>query len=202
MPLDLFFAFLAASALLFAKPGPAMSVIVANSIGQGMRGGLVTVFGNVIGFVLLISLVAFGLAWIAETMKTWFDWIRLGGAAFLFYLGATRLWYAGKAGLSGPQPTGRLFRDGFLVAVANPEVILFLAAFLPPFIDPNRPAVPQLSILGITFVAVSAVFGAVLAVSAAQARNFLSGERLVWLDRISGGLLVIAALWLAWPRGL
>ncbi len=200
MPLDLFFAFLAASALLFAKPGPAMSVIVANSIGQGMRGGLVTVFGNVIGFVLLISLVAFGLAWIAETMKTWFDWIRLGGAAFLFYLGATRLWYAGKAGLSGPQPTGRLFRDGFLVAVANPEVILFLAAFLPPFIDPNRPAVPQLSILGITFVAVSAVFGAVLAVSAAQARNFLSGERLVWLDRISGGLLVIAALWLAWPR--
>jgi len=40
----------------------------------------------------------------------------------------------------------------------------------------------------------------VLAVSAAQARNFLSGERLVWLDRISGGLLVIAAIWLAWPR--
>ena len=200
MPLDLFLAFLAASALLFAKPGPAMSVIVANSIGQGARGGLVTVAGNVIGFVLLISLVTLGLAWIAEAMKTWFDWIRLGGAAFLFYLGATRLRYAGKAGLLGPQPTGRLFRDGFLVAVANPEVILFLAAFLPPFVDPTRPAVPQLSILGITFIVVSAVFGSVLAVSAAQARNFLSGERLVWLDRISGGLLVIAAIWLAWPR--
>lgn len=200
MPLDLFFAFLAASALLFAKPGPAMSVIVANSIGQGVRGGLVTVAGNVIGFVLLISLVAFGLAWIADAMKNWFDWIRLGGAAFLLYLGAMRLWFAGKAGLSGPQPTGRLFRDGFLVAVANPEVILFLAAFLPPFVDPSRPAAPQLSILGITFIAVSAVFGAVLAVLAAQARNFLSGERLVWLDRVSGGLLVIAALWLAWPR--
>lgn len=200
MPLDLFFAFLAASALLFAKPGPAMSVIVANSIGQGVRGGLVTVAGNVIGFVLLISLVAFGLAWIADAMKNWFDWIRLGGAGFLLYLGVTRLWLAGKAGLAGPQPSGRLFRDGFLVAVANPEVILFLAAFLPPFVDPSRPAAPQLSILGVTFVAVSAVFGAVLAILAAQARNFLSGERLVWLDRVSGALLVIAALWLAWPR--
>jgi threonine/homoserine/homoserine lactone efflux protein len=177
-----------------------MSVIVANSIGQGVRGGLVTVAGNVIGFVLLILLVTLGLAWIAEAMKTWFDWIRLGGAGFLLYLGATRLWYAGKAGLSGPQPTGRLFRDGFLVAVANPEVLLFLAAFLPPFVDPSRPAAPQLSILGITFVAVSGVIGAILAVSAAQARSFLSGDRLVWLDRISGGLLVIAALWLAWPR--
>jgi len=200
MPLDLFLAFLAASALLFAKPGPAMSVIVANSIGQGARGGLVTVAGNVIGFILLISLVTLGLAWIAEAMKTWFDWIRLGGAAFLFYLGATRLWYAGKAGLLGPPQTGRLFRDGILVAVANPEVILFLAAFLPPFVDPTRLAVPQLSILGITFIVVSAVFGSVLAVSAAQARSFLSGERLVWLGRISGGLLVIAAIWLAWPR--
>ena len=200
MPIDLFLAFLAASALLFAKPGPAMSVIVANSIGQGMRGGLVTVAGNVFGFVLLISLVALGLAWIADAMKTWFDWIRLGGAAFLLYLGFTRLWFAGRAGLAGPQPTGRLFRDGFLVAVANPEVILFLAAFLPPFVDPSRPAAPQLSILGITFVVVSAIFGGVLAITAAQARSFLSGERLVWLDRISGGLLIIAALWLAWPR--
>jgi homoserine/homoserine lactone efflux protein len=200
MPLDLFLAFLAASALLFAKPGPAMSVIVANSIGQGMRGGLVTVAGNVIGFILLISIVALGLAWIADAMKTWFDWIRLAGAAFLLYLGATRLWHAGRAGFSGTQPTGRLFRDGFLVAVANPEVILFLAAFLPPFVDPNRPAAPQLSLLAITFIAVSAVFGATLAVSAAGSRNFLSGYRLVWLDRVSGGLLVIAALWLAWPR--
>lgn len=200
MPLDLFFAFLGASTLLFVKPGPAMSVIVANSVGQGARGGLMTVAGNVVGFVLLIAIVALGLAWIADAMKTWFDWIRLGGAAFLLYLGATRMWFAGRVGPAGPQPTGRLFRDGFLVAVANPDVILFLAAFLPPFIDPSQPAAPQLSILGFTFVAVSAVIGGILALSAAQARHFLSGERLVWLDRVSGGLLMIAALWLAWPR--
>ena len=199
MPLDLFFAFLGASALLFAKPGPAMSVIVANSIGQGTRGGLVTVAGNVFGFMLLIVVVALGLAWIVDAMKTWFDWIRLAGAAFLFYLGVMHLWFAGKGSLSAPQPSGRLFRDGFLVAVANPEVVLFLAAFLPPFVDPMRPAGPQLSILGITFITVSAIFGAVLAVSAAQARTFLSGDRLVWLDRVSGGLLVLAATWLVWP---
>src|SRR5437868_3962891 len=89
-----------------------------------------------------------------------------------------------------------LAASALLFAVANPEGILCLAAFRPPFVDPNRPAAPQLSILGVTFVAVSAVFGAVLAISAAQARNFLTGERLVWLDRLSGGLLVIAALWL------
>jgi threonine/homoserine/homoserine lactone efflux protein len=110
-----------------------------------------------------------------------------------------RLWFAGNGSLSTPQPSGRLFRDGFLVAVANPEVILFLAAFLPPFVDPSRPAGPQLSILGVTFITVSALFGTVLAVAAAQARTFLSGDRLVWLDRVSGGLLVLAATWLAWP---
>jgi threonine/homoserine/homoserine lactone efflux protein len=199
MPLTLFLAFMGASLLLFLKPGPAMSVIVANSIGQGMRGGLVTVVGNVVGFALVLAIVALGLAWIAEAMKTWFDWVRLGGAAFLFYLGATRLWNAGKSGLAGAQPTGRLFRDGFVVAVANPEVLLFLAAFLPPFIDPDYPAGRQIAILATSFVVVSGVVGVALAMLAAQARTFLHGDRLVWLDRASGGLLIIAALWLALP---
>jgi homoserine/homoserine lactone efflux protein len=200
MPLDLVFTFTAACLVLFIKPGPAMSVIVANSIGEGARGGLVTVAGNVLGFLLLIAVVALGLAWIAEAMKMWFDWVRLGGALFLLYLGISRLWNAGRGGFGQTRSTGRLFRDGFVVAVANPEVLLFLAAFLVPFIDPNRPAAPQLALLGLIFLAVSAIAGAALALTAAQARNFLAGERLVWPDRFSGGLLILAAIWLGFPR--
>src|SRR5687767_14597719 len=121
-----------------------MSVIVANSVGYGVRGGLVTVAGNVLGFLLLLTIVGFGLSWIAETMRTWFDWIRLGGAIYLTWLGLSRLRHAGQISKYGENPTGELFRDGFLVVVANPEVILFLAAFLPPFVDPAQPAAPQI----------------------------------------------------------
>ncbi len=196
---DLLAAFLGACLLLFLKPGPAMSVIVANSAGYGVRGGLITVSGNVAGFVLLLAVVALGLAWIAQAMHQWFEWIRFGGAVFLIYLGVTRIRNAGRVSDYGTDPTGELFRDGFLVAVANPEVILFLAAFLPPFVDPSRAVAPQLALLSATFILVSAVVGALLAYLAGQARTFLSGPRLRWIDLASGGLLIVAGLWLGWP---
>lgn len=192
-------AFAGACSLLFLKPGPAMSVIVANSVGYGVRGGMVSVAGNVIGFAFLLTIVGFGLSWIAVTMQMWFDWIRLGGAIYLTWLGISRLRNAGHISKYGENPTGELFRDGFLVAVANPEVLLFLAAFLPPFVDPSRPAGPQIVVLASIFIAVSAVAGALLAVLAGQAKHFLSGDRLKLIDYLSGGLLVVAGLWLGWP---
>lgn len=201
MPLDLLLTFLAACVLLFLKPGPAMSVIVANSVGYGVRGGMVSVAGNVSGMILLIAIVAFGLAWIAEAMRNWFDWIRLGGAIYLIWLGIARLRSAGRVATYRENPTGELFRDGFLVAVANPEVIMFLAAFLPPFVDPARPVAPQLAMLGTGFVTVSAFAGVILALLAGQTRSFLSGDRLKWIDYLSGGLIIAAGLWLAWPKG-
>ena len=192
-------AFAGACTLLFLKPGPAMSVIVANSVGYGVRGGLVSVAGNVTGFILLLTIVGFGLSWIATAMQAWFEWIRLGGAIYLTWLGLSRLRSAGKITSYGENPTGELFRDGFIVAVANPEVLLFLAAFLPPFVDPRFPAGPQIFALAAVFVLISAIAGAVLAVLAGQARQFLSGGRLKHIDYLSGGLLVLAGLWLAWP---
>ena len=176
-----------------------MSVIVANSVEYRTSGGLITVAGNILGCTILIGIVAFGLAWIAEAMRQWFDWIRLVGALYLIWLGVSRLRNAGRVAAYGENPTGELFRDGFLVAVANPEVLLFLAAFLPPFVDPAKPVVPQVLALSATFLAISAAAGSLLAVLAGQARQFLSGGRLKWIDYLSGGLLVVAGLWLAWP---
>ncbi len=199
MALGVLLAFAGACALLFLKPGPAMSVIVANSVGYGVRGGMVSVAGNVVGFALLLAVVGLGLSWIAVTMQTWFDWIRLGGAIYLIWLGVARLRNAGRVSTYSGNPTGELFRDGFLVAVANPEVLLFLAAFLPPFVDPKSPAGPQIFALAATFVVIGAFAGAVLAVLAGQARHFLSGDRLRLIDHLSGGLLVVAGLWLASP---
>ncbi len=196
---ELLLAFAGACALLFLKPGPAMSVIVANAVGYGTRGGMISVLGNVLGFVLLLTIVGFGLSWIAEAMRNWFGWIRLGGALYLIWLGISRLRNAGESAKYGENPTGELFRDGFLVAVANPEVLLFLAAFLPPFVDPAHPAGPQILVLAAIFVSVSAVAGTILAVAAGQARNFLSGPRLKLIDMLSGGLLVVAGVWLLWP---
>ncbi len=192
-----------------------MSVIVANSAGYGVRGGLITVVGNVAGIAILLVIVGLGLAWIAQAVQQWFDWLRIAGAFYLAYLGFSRIRLrpgrarrrlgarssASAQVASADHPTGELLRDGFIVAVANPEVILFLAAFLPPFVDPSRPAAPQLFALSSIFIIVCATIGVLLAILAGQARNFLSGDRLRWIDIASGSLLLVAGLWLGWPRG-
>lgn len=73
MAVSVLLAFAGACALLFLKPGPAMSVIVANSVGYGVRGGMVSVAGNVLGFAALLTIVGLGLSWIAVSMQVWFD---------------------------------------------------------------------------------------------------------------------------------
>ena len=69
------------------------------------------------------------------------------------------------------------------------------------FVDPAMPVAPQLAILAANFIAASVLTGSLLAVLAGQARDFLSGDRLKWIDYLSGDLIVLARVWLAWPRG-
>ena len=45
MSLELYFAFVAATAVLIIMPGPVVSLVIANALTHGTRAGLVTVGG-------------------------------------------------------------------------------------------------------------------------------------------------------------
>ena len=77
---------------------------------------------------------------------------------------------------------GRIFRDGFLVALLNPKTALFFAAFLPQFIDPAGSAIAQSVALGSLFVAIAATSDAVYVIAAGAASPALSrgGSRRGW----------------------
>jgi threonine/homoserine/homoserine lactone efflux protein len=81
--------------------------------------------------------------------------LRLGGAAYLIYLGVRALRArpdAGGIALLAPAPLGVIFRQGVITNVLNPKVALFFLAFLPQFVDPSRgsPAL-QVIALGLLF---------------------------------------------------
>jgi len=42
-------------------------------------------------------------------------------------------------------------RDAFVVTALNPKDILFFVAFLPQFIDPAQPFLPQIAMIEVTF---------------------------------------------------
>ena len=90
MSLELYFAFVAATAVLIIMPGPVVSLVIANALSHGTRAGLVTVGGAQAAIAIQLVVVALGLTSLIAVMAEWFEWLRWIGAAYLVWLGVQK----------------------------------------------------------------------------------------------------------------
>src|SRR5919108_1115352 len=137
--------FVAAALLLLITPGPAVLYIVARSVDQGRRAGLVSMLGVHAGTLVHIAGAAAGLSAVLMASATAFSVVKYLGAAYLIYLGVRRLRDRSVATAATTAPRAvdlrRAFVDGFVVNLLNPKTALFFLAFLPQFVDVARGAV-------------------------------------------------------------
>jgi homoserine/homoserine lactone efflux protein len=199
--LELYLAFVLATTVMILLPGPSVLLTVSHSLAFGADRALLTVTGAVlaIGVQLIVTIV--GMTSLMLLLAEGFEVLRWAGVAWLVWLGIQQ-WRA-PADLAGIRPVEgrRLLVQGFLVTIANPKSLLFLAAFFPQFVDPGRPLGPQLVLLGISFLVIGFVFTALWGVAAGWTRSwFQSRPRLLLRNRISGSLLIGAGIGLAMVR--
>jgi threonine/homoserine/homoserine lactone efflux protein len=203
MSLQLYFAFVAACVALALLPGPVVTLVIANSLRYGARAALTNIAGVQVGLAIMVGIVAVGLTTMMATIGYWFDWVRFAGAAYLIWLGI-KLFRSPVAGVTAdappPPPRGGFFLQGFFVMVSNPKVLVFFGAFIPQFMDLNREHFSQVALLGVTFMAVSAMTDLVYVGLASRARLFFSAQRTRLLSRISGGFMIGGGIWLALTR--
>lgn len=157
-------AFLLASLVLAATPGPAVLYIVARTMAQGRRAGLASMAGVALGNLGNAVGASLGLAALFAISSAAFTVVKFAGAAYLIYLGIKALRpveVGGPAADFAALHLGRIFRDGFLVALLNPKVVIFFAAFLPQFIDPAGSAIAQSILFGVVFVLIAACSDAI-----------------------------------------
>ena len=196
--------FIGACILLGLTPGPNMSLIVANTLAGGLRAGLVTLAGTSVGLAVLVTIAAAGMSSVMVLMAQWFDAVRWAGALYLIVLGVRQLWGWWRrraSGLAPPTPPATTsFAHGLIVSLSNPKVLLFLGAFLPQFVDPARPAVPQLAILAVVFWATLLATDLVYTIAIARARTAIDARKLQVLDGMAGGLLLVGGMVLATAR--
>lgn len=152
-------AFLVASLVLAATPGPGVVYIVARTLAQGRPAGLASVAGVALGNLCNAIGASLGLAALFAVSSLAFSVVKWAGAAYLVYLGIKSL---RRTAVSPPSSFDaprlrRIARDGFLVALLNPKTALFFAAFLPQFIDPAASTAVQGATLGLVFVLVAVV---------------------------------------------
>ena len=150
-----FAVFIPAALVLLAIPGPAVLYIVATSVEGGRRNGLLSVAGVHLGSVVHIAAAVAGLSALIVSSAIAFSAVKYVGAAYLVYVGIRKLLgkdEAVEAEERAPRSGRRVFSQGIVVNVLNPKTALFFLAFLPQFVDPDRPVWTQTIALGLCWI--------------------------------------------------
>lgn len=200
-----FAAFLLAAVFLAVTPGPGIAYVVARTVAGGRSEGLASCIGTGIGGMLHVGAAALGLSLIVARSALAFDLVKYLGAAYLVYLGV-RLLLRKDHDLQvmavAAQGARRALLEGIAVEALNVKTALFFLAFLPQFVFPAAPLVPQLVLLGSicvvlnTLVDVVAVFAADRLLASATAR----AARARLMTRLSGATMVGLGAYLALAR--
>ena len=204
MSLQLWSLYASAVLLLCLTPGPNSLLAVTNGARFGVGKTLFSTLGCAAGITLLIGASLSGLGLVLAASETVFYVIKWLGACYLVYLGVslirTRGTFAdvGEASRPATPPSEiYLFGQGLWIVVMNPKAVIFFAAFLPQFYDPQHGLLPQFLAMAGTFVGVEVVVEVLLATFASKLAAFLSnGAGMRMFNRATGGVFVLAGAYL------
>lgn len=201
MSLNQWLIYLSIVVAIIATPGPSAALCLTHGAAHGRWHALATVLGGMLASSTLMALSALGLGAVIAASDSLFFTIKLVGAAYLIYLGVS-MWRAPEAGFGNALPANsavavvapsKLFRNGFMVGIGNPKDLLFFGALFPQFLNPSAPMLPQLAVLGVTWLVVDgavmytyAVLGTKLALNFGR---FSSGKL---MNRVTGSIFIAA----------
>jgi threonine/homoserine/homoserine lactone efflux protein len=197
-----FLAFLFAAAVLAITPGPGIAYVIARTVAGGRSEGLASCLGTGIGGMLHVLAAALGISLIVARSALAFSLVKYLGAAYLVYLGISMLLRRDHVLTGTPvasQGGRRALLESIAVEALNVKTALFFLAFLPQFVSPPEPVVPQLVLLGSVCVALNTIVDVVAVFAAARLLKSQAARvaRARLLTRFSGVTMVSLGVYLA-----
>src|ERR1051325_2097057 len=180
--------FISVTLALVFMPGPNTLYIIARSVNQGRRAGVVSSLGVQTGSLIHIAAAALGLSALLLSSALAFGVVKYAGAAYLICIGVKTLLTKETAGQALEVKTAslrRVFYQGVVVNLLNPKTTLFFFAFLPQFIKPAKGNVAlQTLLLGLLFIGMGIMSDGTWALFAGTAGQWLKGNwYFLWLQR-------------------
>lgn len=204
--LHTYFLFIGAVVLLVIVPGPDMAYMLARTLAQGRKAGIMAAVGINAGAYVHVMAAVLGLSAVLATSSVAFTTVKLAGAGYLVWIGLRTI-LSKSVPLSIPSQRSalasnrRIFWEGFLSDLLNPKVAIFFLAFLPQFVvKESTLAIPvQLLILGVTANVVAVVVNIALVCFASAATSAIRRRTnvVVWLNRAAGALFIALGIRLA-----
>jgi threonine/homoserine/homoserine lactone efflux protein len=190
--------FAIAAFLIIIVPGPSVLFVVSRGVALGRKAALATVVGNTAGAFTQGLLVAFGLGAAVSRSVLLYNVLKYCGAAYLVWLGIKA--FRHRRELTGvldavvePKAAARIIREGYVVGITNPKVVVFFSAVLPQFVDRDRGGVTaQMFALLVVFASIGLLSDGAWGLLAGTVRHWFAGspkrlERLVG----AGGIAIV-----------
>ncbi|GIZ10632.1 LysE family transporter [Pseudomonas sp. NCCP-436] len=183
-------AFVVAFIILLAIPGPGNLALILSTGKGGIRGGLASTLGVILGDQVLMWLAVAGVAALLKAYPTAFYLVQWLGAGYLVYLGLRML--LAKPG-EGPtldiRPRQYLWQT-LVITLFNPKAIIFYMAFFPLFVDPQtHQGLITFGFMALTIILLTFIYGLIVVVLT----HFLA-ERMRANPRIARTLEKLAGL--------
>src|SRR3954462_7096255 len=185
--------------LIIAVPaGPVGVLCIRRTIFNGRLAGFISGIGAATADAIFGIIAGFGLTFVSDLMLDYQEWLRLGGAGFLLAVGVRAL-IAGPRTRShsqrDPETLLAYFASTFALTLTNPITILaFLAIFAGIGFAGADATLAGAAILVLGVWLGSLLWWAGLAQGAGAFRHSFGRNHLVWINRGSGGILVLSGV--------
>lgn len=185
---------------LIAVPvGPAAALCIRRSIGFGALAGYLTGIGAALGDAVFGAVAAFGLNFVQQFVATHEAWLRAIGGVVLVVMGWTTMRHRPRS-VGDPVMHDRdhnvsthfhFASSSFFITVFNPlTVMAFGAAFAGRNLAGVAASIADASVLVAGVLAGALVWWAILCTAAVALRQHFTGTGMLWLNRISGAVIL------------
>ncbi len=186
-------AFVVATIVFLAIPGPGNLALVTSTGKGGVRGGLAATFGVIAGDQVLMWLAVAGVAAVLKAAPVIFNGVQWLGAAYLAWMGL-RLIRAkpGDAPVIAIRPR-HYFRQATAITLLNPKAIVFYMAFFPLFVDPaHHQGLVTFSVMAATIATLTFLYAAIVVFLTRRLADRLRANPSITraLNRVAGVMLI------------
>ncbi len=195
MPLENWLAYTFVTATFLLIPGPTILLVISYSLIRGRQAVFALLLGVGLGDIVAMILSFIGVGLLLQTVTIAFQFLKWIGAAYLILLGI-KMWRSASESMELSAITDKkvwhaIMANAFVITALNPKSIVFFLAFLPQFINSEKPFITQSLILGSTFLVLailSVLFYSLLASYTVQQMRLSLIH--IWTNRIGGCLLI------------
>ena len=185
--------------IIIAIPvGPVGVLCIRRTILHGRLAGLLSGIGAATADAMFGIIAGFGLTVISDWLFDYQNWLRVVGAAFLLFIGISAFLHDPLSGTKSQRDPESLLADfasTFVLTITNPITILaFLAIFAGIGFTGDKATLGTAAVLVLGVWLGSLLWWVGLAAGAGVVRLSFRHDHLVWINRGSGGILVLSGV--------